>query len=120
MASKQQEELEIALRGIKLSIEFKEFLLSKDIHSRRVVLDKCKEWFQLEYSHTPDDLINKCFLWFQHAQTINQNNDDESRKEHVKSHYIWEDLHTNLSKCLSFQKLVNFFLHGILPSSDLR
>jgi hypothetical protein len=109
MSSPKQEELEIALRGIKLSIEFKEFLLSKDIHSRRVILSKCIEWFQLEYSHTPDERVNNCYLWFQEVYAINQNSQDEKRKDLIKSPELWDNLHLNLSKCLSFQKLVRFF-----------
>ena len=120
MVSKQQEELEITLRGIKLSIEFKEFLLSKDIHSRRIIIHKCKEWFQLEYSHTLDDNVNKCFLWFQEVDAINQYSQDETRKDLIKAPELWDRLHLDLAKCLSFQKLINLFLYGILPSNDLR
>ena len=113
MASKQQEELESTLKGIKLSIEFKEFLLSKDINSRRIILNKCKEWFQLEYSRTLDESVIKCFLWFQEIEAINQICTGEMRKDLIVASELWDRLHLELPKCSAFQKIINMFLHGI-------
>ena len=120
MASVQQAELESELRGIKLSIEFKEFLLNKDIHSRYIILDKCTEWFRLEYISSQNQSVQACYIWFQNAKLFHQNADSETRKEVLKSSILWDELHHTHSKCLAFQKLINFILHGVSPSDDLR
>jgi hypothetical protein len=121
MTSREQQiDLENTLRGIQLSIQFKEFLLSRDVNSRGIILSKCSDWFQLENSHSPSETNNRCYVWFQNMSNINQEFSNETRKEVLKSHITWGDLHYNLSKNLAFQKLVGVFLNGILPSDDLR
>jgi hypothetical protein len=118
---RQQGEIELALRGIRLAIQFKTFLLTLDLQSRRNVLDYCKRWFEFEQQKEEQKEINsRLFLWFQFAYGIYMNDDNESKKQQITSEHIWDDLYINLSKSLGFQKLVNFFLNGTLPQSDLR
>jgi hypothetical protein len=118
----QQNELEINLRGIRLAIQFKHFLLGLDLQSRRHILDYCKRWFELERIKKTEniELNNSLFMWFQHAYSIYMNDDEASRKRQITDSYIWDDLYVNLSRCLSFHKLVAFFMNGDLPQSDLR
>jgi uncharacterized protein YaaW (UPF0174 family) len=118
----QQNILEIQLRGIRLAIQFKSFFLSLDVQSRRQIIDYCKRWFELETRKTTEntELNNKLYSWFQHANYIYMNDDESSRKRQITDAYIWDDLYTNLSPSLSFQKLVAFFLNGAMPQEDLR
>lgn len=117
---KQQEHLEIVLRGIHLGIQFKNFILSLDIQSRRFVLDYCKRWFEIECKKDNNDINNKLFNWFQNTYNIYLNDDEHSKKTQITNSYIWDDLYGNMSSSLSFQKLVGFFMNGSLPHSDLR
>lgn len=116
----QQQELEITLRGIRLAIQFKNFLLTLDIQSRRFILDYCKRWFELEYKKDHNVINNKLFNWFQNAYNIYLNDDEQSKKTQITNTFIWDDLYGNMSHALSFQKLVGFFMNGQLPQSDLR
>ena len=118
--TEQQTQLEHTIRGINLTIRFKEFLLTKDVHSRGIILSKCSEWFGYELSHSSTESNSKCYAWFQNARNINDEFSNEMRKEAFKSHNIWGDLHYNLSGNLSLQKLISFFLVDIAPSEDLR
>jgi hypothetical protein len=120
--SEQQKELELKLRGIRLAIQFKSFLLGLDLQSRRHVLDYCKRWFDLEKNKPTEGIEKntKLFVWFQNAHNIYLNDDEQSKKTQITSSYIWDDLYANLSNSFSFQKLVAFFMNGTLPYEDLR
>jgi len=120
--SKRQYELELNLRGIRLAIQFKTFLLGLDLQSRRHILDYCKQWFDLEKNKLTEGVEknNRLFIWFQHAHSIYMNDDEQSKKSQITSSYIWDDLYINLSNSFSFQKLVTFFMNGSLPLEDLR
>ena len=118
----RQHDLELNLRGIRLAIQFKGFLLSLDLQSRRHILDYSKQWFDLEKNRPTEGVEknNKLFLWFQHAHSIYMNDDEQSKKDQITASHIWDDLYINLSNSLSFQKLVGFFMNGSLPQEDLR
>lgn len=115
-----QAELELTLRGIRLAIQFKNFILSLDLQSRRFVLDYCKRWFEVEIQKEKSDENNRLFMQFQSAHNIYQNDDETSKKTQITNAHIWDDLYGNLSKSISFQKLVGFFMNGDLPQNDLR
>ena len=119
--SEQQKELERNLRGIRLAIQFKGFLLSLDLQSRRHILDYCKQWFDLEKNKPTEgvEINNRLFKWFQNAHNIYMNDDDQSKKQQITSSYIWDDLYINLSTSFSFQKLVSFFMNDSLPQDNL-
>lgn len=117
----QQASLELNLRGIRLAIQFKSFLLGLDLQSRRHVLDYCKQWFDLEKNKPTEgvEINNRLYMWFHDAYSIYMNDDEHSKKTQITSSYIWDDLYINLSKSASFQKLVAFFMNGTLPQENL-
>ena len=115
-----QNELELTLRGIRLAIQFKTFLLTLDLQSRRFILDYCKRWFQLESQKESNPINNSLYNWFQNAHNIYLNDDEQSKKAQITNSYIWDDLYANLSRSLSFQKLVGFFMNGQLPQENLQ
>jgi hypothetical protein len=119
--SEEQKGLELNLRGIRLAIQFKTFLLGLDLQSRRHILDYCKRWFYLEQNKSTEDIERnkKLFAWFQDAHNIYMNDDEQSKKKQITSMHIWDDLYINLSISLSFQKLVSFFMNGNLPQDNL-
>ena len=116
----QQEQLEIILRGIRLATQFKTFLLTLDIQSRRFILDYSKRWFELECKKDNNDINNKLFNWFQNAYNIYLNDDEQLKKMQITNTFIWDDLYGNMSYALPFQKLVGFCMYGKLPQDDLR
>lgn len=118
----RQNEIEMNLRGIRLAIQFKNFLLGLDLQSRRHILDYCKQWFDLEKNKLTEgtEINTKLFMWFQHAHAIYMDDDEKSQKLQITSSHIWDDLYVNLSGSFSFQKLVAFFMNGTLPMDDLR
>lgn len=116
----QQYELELTLRGIRLAIQFKSFLLSLDLQSRRFILDYCKRWFEYEIQKEPSPINNHLFNWFQSTHNIYLNDDEQSKKAQITNSHIWDDLYANLSKSISFQKLVGFFMNGQLPQENLQ
>ena len=119
--SEEQKTLELNLRGIRLAIQFKGFLLGLDLQSRRHILDYCRRWFDLEKNKPTEgsEKNNRLFRWFQDAHNIYMNDDDHSKKQQITSSYIWDDLYINLSTSFSFQKLVSFFMNGSLPQENL-
>lgn len=117
MATINQLELQQKLIGIRLTIQFKEYLIERDAASRRIVLEKSKEWFEEETKLASDVLSRRCLEWFNELYAINSHS-----PEKIKDIYntLWDNLITNLSSCLALQKLINFFLNSTLPSTDLR
>ena len=101
-------------------LKFKNFILSLDLQSRRFVLDYCKRWFELETQKDKSDENNRLFTWFHNAHQIYLNDDESSKKAQITNSNVWDDLYGNLSKSLSFQKLVAFFMNGTLPQDDIR
>jgi hypothetical protein len=107
--SEEQAEIELSLRGIRLAIQFKTFILSIDLQSRSLVLDYCMRWFELEMEKEKSDENNRLFMWFKSAHDIYQNDAEISKKTLG-----------NLSKSISFQKLVGFIMNGTLSQSGWR
>ena len=112
-----QENLENRMMEKKSCMDFKTFLLSKNIEDRYTILEECKILCQAEYSRTNEELINESFRWFQDAQNTSQNN--QNNKSNFDHEYNWEILYANLSKCLYFQKVIGSCLTGIPPSGDI-
>lgn len=119
-AEQEQLKIENALIGIRLSIQFKEFLLSKDVNSRAIILEHCYNWFLLEEQRMPyDSQVHECAVWFQNSLSINFLHNSFDRKKQITDIDLWNNLHYELSKCPSFLKLMKFILGGIAPSQDL-
>ena len=118
MSTDKQLELQQKLIGIRLSIQFKEYLIERDPASRHLILDYCKQWF-LEEITLPCDVVlsRQCLEWFDNLYATNSHSSEKLNDAHDS---IWNILHINLSGCLAFQKLINFFLNGKPPSTDLR
>jgi hypothetical protein len=113
--------IEQNLRGIRLAIQFKTFLLSLDLQSRRHILDYCRRWFDLEKNKSTEgiEINNRLYIWFYNAHQIYMNDDEQSKKKQITSSHIWDDLYINLSSSISFKKLVGLFMNGMLPQDDL-
>jgi hypothetical protein len=97
--------LQSKLLGLSLAIKFKTYLLELEVQSRRHLLDYCVQWIELK-----KDRENDLYAWFQNAQNVYMNDDEESKKTQLSSWQMWDDLYLNLSGSVSFQNLVSFFV----------
>jgi hypothetical protein len=82
------------LEKLKKSIGFKKYILSLDVPSRAIVLDRCIEIMM----KSSDPMKNQCITWLQNIKTINENNDVQNRKKQIRLDGCWEELHTELIK----------------------
>jgi hypothetical protein len=71
---------------IAQAIRFKEYLLLRDVASRRVVIDVLIEWL-LQHGGMPGIV-----LWFQNLRTLNDQLDAKERKEQIRADACWDDL----------------------------
>jgi hypothetical protein len=118
MSTDKQLELQQKLIGIRLSIQFKEYLIERDPASRRIILDYCRQWFIEEIALPCEAVLShQCLQWFNELYAINSHSPEKLNDVYDP---IWNILHINLSSCFAFQKLINFFLNGTPPSADLR
>lgn len=89
------------IRRIATAIKFKEYLLNRDVQSRRIVIDYCIEKLGLT---TP--IRN----WFQNLRMINDQIDAKDRKEQIKADAFWDSFILEHSKHESFRVYMELFL----------
>ena len=77
------------IKRIALSIRFKEYLLGRDVQSRRVILETCISYLE-KY---PDETV--AISWFNNLVAINNEID---RKKRIRHDACWEELHLVISK----------------------
>jgi hypothetical protein len=119
-AQEAQIQVEQHLRGARLGVELKEYLLNRDVHSRIILVKLCVDWLMYEHHLTQKDDVGALLNWFTNLYSRTQNMNDEMRKLLLTQPEFWQDLMMTHTKCYSFQKLVEFLLHGkVLPSENL-
>lgn len=89
------------IRRIATAIKFKEYLLNRDIQSRRIVIDLCIQGL---------GLTNPIKAWFQNLRMINEHIDTKERKEQIKADAFWDDLILVHSKDGSFRVYMELFV----------
>jgi hypothetical protein len=100
MSTDKQLELQQKLIGIRLSIQFKEYLIERDPASRCIIVDYCRQWF-IEESALPCEAVlsHQCLQWFNELYAINSHSPGKLNDEYDP---IWSVLHINLSGCFAF------------------
>jgi hypothetical protein len=93
----------VVSRQIARAIEFKEYLLNRDVGSRRVVID-----FFIDWLLPRSDMCN-VLAWFQNLRAINDQLDASQRKDQIKADACWDDLLLNHSKESAFLEMVRQF-----------
>jgi hypothetical protein len=89
---------------IATAIRFKEYILMRDVASRRVLLGVLREWL-LERGGMPGIVA-----WVENLQTINDQIDDKTRKEQIKGDAFWDDLLLVHSADAEFLNMMGSFL----------
>lgn len=93
------------LQTLKLTIAFKNYILSLDVHSRRHVIETCISYME----SSEDNLKNKCITWLQNIKNINDNFDSKERKEQIRFDACWDELHLELIKSTIFHHIITIF-----------
>jgi hypothetical protein len=93
----------IVSRQIARAIEFKEYLLNRDVPSRRVVITFLIDWL------TPRSDMSGVLVWLQNLQAINNSPDAKDRKEQIRADACWDDLLLVHSGQSAFMEMVRQF-----------
>lgn len=95
------------LERLKKSIGFKKYILSLDVPSRAIVLDRCIECMM----KSSDPMKNQCITWLQNIKSINENNNVQNS---IILDGCWKELHTELIKSGVF----SFYIIGVFSRTD--
>jgi hypothetical protein len=93
----------VVSRQIARAIEFKEYLLNRDVGSRRIVLDFFIDWL------LPRNDMPNVLAWFQNLRSINNDMCPADRKTAIRADAYWDDLLLNHSKESAFMEMVRQF-----------
>ncbi len=97
MNSGQMERFQSIARAIK----FKEYLLNRDVSSRRIIIDQCIRGL---------DQSPKIVMWFDNLRIINDQLDNKDRKEQIKADACWDDLILEHSKDPRFNSIMTWIM----------
>ncbi len=88
---------------LALTIRFKEYLLNRDVASRRVILAACIEFMQ----NTSDEKKPQVLAWLQNLVAIMSATDTEERKQRIRFDACWDELHYELLNSSMFMYLIS-------------
>jgi hypothetical protein len=88
---------------IATAIRFKEYLLTRDVRSRAVVIDFFIAW-ALQQGGMPEILA-----WFRNLKEINDRPDAKERKEQIKEDAYWDELLLAHSHDSDFLQMISMF-----------
>ena len=91
---------------VNLSIRFKEYLLNRDVSSRRVILETAIRYVQ----KSDDTMKSQVLMWLRNLDEINTELNTEKRKEQIKFDVCWDELHTELNKSSSLYTVMYSFV----------
>lgn len=83
-----------AIYRVNLSIRFKEYLLNRDIPSRRISLETAIGYVEKSGDAKKPEVL----LWLRNLLDIACISDAEKRKEQIKHDACWDELHLELNK----------------------
>ena len=89
------------IQAIAVAIKFKEYLLLRDVSSRRIIIDKCIDTLP----QSP-----KVVLWLKNFRAITDQLDSKERREQIKSEAYWDDLILEHSKDPRFNMIMKLFM----------
>ena len=88
-------------RRIAIAIKFKEYLLTRDVQSRRIIIDHFIEKLSL-----PIPILN----WFYNLRGINDQIDAKDRKDQIKVDAFWNTMINDHSKDSIFRIHMQMFI----------
>ncbi len=87
--------------SVARAIKFKEYLLLRDVSSRRIIIEHCIE------------MMKDCpaaVAWLKNLRSINDQIDSKERKEQIKTDAFWDDLILVHSKDPRVNSVMGWFL----------
>ena len=89
------------IKSVGRAIKFKEYLLNRDVSSRRIIIEECIR--NLEQSP-------KIVAWLNNLRNINDELDPKDRKEQIKVDAYWEEMILEHSKDPRFNTIMELFM----------
>jgi hypothetical protein len=96
--------MNVELQTLALTIRFKEYLLGRDVSSRRVILDGCIQF--MDRTTIADENRGQAVAWLRNLAAINDTLDSKERKEQIRNDACWDELHRDLVKSRNFVYMV--------------
>ena len=93
----------VVSRQIARAIEFKEYLLNRDVASRKIVIDFFIDWLVLRGD------MPAILTWFQNLRSINNDMCPADRKASIRADAYWDDLILTHAKDSAFMEMVRQF-----------
>ena len=91
-------EVEQKMRDSVKAIRFKEMLLTRDKHSREIILQRCIEWLQLPTMRGNSKTLD----WFIALSLL-------KTKDSLENSFLWHTLHESIYASESFKTVISFF-----------
>jgi hypothetical protein len=91
------------IKSVGRAIKFKEYILNRDVSSRRIIIEECIR--NLEQSHSP-----KVVAWLINLRSINDQLEPKDRKEQIKVDAYWEEMILEHSKDPRFNTIMELFM----------
>jgi len=91
----------LRIKSISNAIKFKEYLLNRDVSSRRIIIDHC---ISLTENHPA--IVG----WFHNLRAINDQLDSKDRKEQIKADACWDELILTLTSNDNFNAIMSWFI----------
>ena len=88
------------IRAIAQAIKFKEYLLNRDVSSRRIIIEECIRNL---------DQSPKIVAWLNNLRSINDQLEPKDRKEQIKVDAYWEEMILEHSKDPRFNTIMELF-----------
>lgn len=94
--------MESHIARLALTIRFKEYLLNRDVSSRRIILNACIHFME----NVTDEKKVQVVGWLQNLLEITSTLDTEERKQRVRFDACWDELHHELVDSSMFIYLI--------------
>lgn len=94
------------LRRVALSIRFKEYLLGRDLSSRRIILQTAISYAEKSNNEKKEQVLG----WLNNVLHINSLIEEKERKEAIRYDAFWDELHTDLVKSTLMYEIMYWFV----------
>jgi hypothetical protein len=98
--------MDTTIQRVSKSIQFKEYLLNRDIPSRRMILETCIHFME----NVSDSKKAQVLAWLQNLLAISTIMSSEERKNQVRFDACWDELHTEIIRSDMFYHAVVSFI----------
>jgi hypothetical protein len=94
------------LRRVALSIRFKEYLLGRDLSSRRIILQTAISYAEKSNNEKKEQVLG----WLNNVLHINSFIEEKERKEAIRYDAFWDELHLDLVKSTLMYEIMYWFV----------